>query len=81
MMTAREFSEIDVVREALETAALRAAVALAGQEDDDLAAAPQPPPAVDGLMAATAQVHGLTLVTRNVADVARTGVRVVNPFG
>jgi toxin FitB len=40
----------------------------------------QPPPAIDGLMAATARVHGLTLVTRNVADVARTGVRVVNPF-
>jgi DNA-binding GntR family transcriptional regulator len=39
MMTAREFSEIYVVREALETAALRAAVALAGPEDDDLAAA------------------------------------------
>ncbi|BCB86807.1 type II toxin-antitoxin system VapC family toxin [Phytohabitans suffuscus] len=40
----------------------------------------QPPPVIDGLMAATARVHQLTLVTRNVADVARTGVRVVNPF-
>src|SRR5262249_12081006 len=38
------------------------------------------PPAVDGLLAATAKVHRLTLATRNVADVARTGVRVVNPF-
>jgi predicted nucleic acid-binding protein len=37
-------------------------------------------PAVDGLLAATALVHGWTLVTRNVADVARTGVRVLNPF-
>ncbi|MBX6723648.1 MAG: type II toxin-antitoxin system VapC family toxin [Dactylosporangium sp.] len=37
-------------------------------------------PVVDGLMAATAKVHRLTLVTRNVADVARTGVPVVNPF-
>jgi predicted nucleic acid-binding protein len=32
------------------------------------------------LLAATAKVHGLTLVTRNVADVAGTGVRVLNPF-
>ena len=41
---------------------------------------PDPIPVVDGLMAATARVHGLTLVTRNVRDVARTGVPVVNPF-
>jgi predicted nucleic acid-binding protein len=39
-----------------------------------------PPPVVDGLMAATALVHRLTLVTRNVGDVARTGVPTVNPF-
>jgi predicted nucleic acid-binding protein len=41
---------------------------------------PKPPPLVDGLMAATALVHGLTFVTRNVAGVGRTGARVVNPF-
>lgn len=45
-----------------------------------LSASPQPPPIVDGLMAATASVHRLTLVTRNVSDVARTGVALVNPF-
>lgn len=39
-----------------------------------------PLPVVDGLLAATAKVHGLTLATRNVKDVARTGVPVVNPF-
>ncbi|TMB39584.1 MAG: type II toxin-antitoxin system VapC family toxin [Deltaproteobacteria bacterium] len=35
---------------------------------------------VDGLIAATALHHGLTLVTRNVADVERSGVEVLNPF-
>lgn len=37
-------------------------------------------PAIDGLLAATALVHGLTLATRNVKDVARSGVPTVNPF-
>jgi toxin FitB len=37
-------------------------------------------PVVDSLMAATAKVHGLTLVTRNVSDVAGLGVPVVDPF-
>lgn len=37
-------------------------------------------PAVDGLMAATALVHGLTLVTRNVRDVAGSGAVVLDPF-
>ena len=35
---------------------------------------------VDALLAATARVHGLTLVTRNVRDVQWTGVSCVNPF-
>ena len=38
-------------------------------------------PVIDGLLAATALVHDLTLVTRNVTDVARTGVSLLNPFG
>lgn len=41
---------------------------------------PDPIPAVDGLLAATALVHSLTLVTRNVRDVRRTGVRHLDPF-
>lgn len=41
---------------------------------------PDPLPVIDGLLAATAKVHGLTLATRNVKDVARSGVDVVNPF-
>jgi predicted nucleic acid-binding protein len=40
----------------------------------------QPPPVIDGLMVATAMIHRLVLVTRNVADVARTGIAVLNPF-
>ena len=41
---------------------------------------PDPLPVVDGLMAATARVRGWTFVTRNVADLARTDVRLLNPF-
>ena len=37
-------------------------------------------PTVDCLLAATALVRGMTLVTRNTRDVARTGARVLNPF-
>jgi len=43
--------------------------------------APNPISSRDGLMAATAKVRGMTFVTRNTADVERTGVRVLNPFG
>lgn len=45
-----------------------------------LNASNKPLPIIDGLMVATAVVHRLTFVTRNIADVARTGVPVINPF-
>jgi predicted nucleic acid-binding protein len=45
-----------------------------------LLSVPDPLPLIDGLLAATAKVHGLTLVTRNTADVVRTGVAIVDPF-
>jgi len=35
---------------------------------------------IDGLMAATAIVHGLVFVTRNVTHVAHTGVRLLDPW-
>ncbi len=41
---------------------------------------PDPLPVIDGLLAATARVHRLTLATRNVRDVEATGVACVNPF-
>ncbi|BCO27485.1 toxin FitB [Rhodoferax lithotrophicus] len=34
----------------------------------------------DALIAATALVHGMTVVTRNVADFKPTGVSIVNPW-
>jgi len=39
-----------------------------------------PVPVEDGLMAATAKVHGMILVTRNVTDVSRAGVELLNPW-
>ena len=41
---------------------------------------PAPRPIRDGLIAATALVHGMTVVTRNVADFAPTGAPVLNPW-
>jgi hypothetical protein len=41
---------------------------------------PNPRPLHDGLIAATALVHGMTVVTRNVADFAPTGARILDPW-
>ncbi|MEC5409962.1 type II toxin-antitoxin system VapC family toxin [Paraburkholderia sp. MPAMCS5] len=41
---------------------------------------PHPEHALDKLIAATALIHDLTVVTRNVDDFANTGARVLNPF-
>lgn len=45
-----------------------------------LGSAGRPLPAVDSLLAATALHHDLTLVTRNTADFAGTGVALINPW-
>lgn len=41
---------------------------------------PEMLPAYDGLIAATALVHGMTVATRNTADYLRVGVDVTNPW-
>ena len=40
----------------------------------------QPLPVLDALIAATARVHGMTVVTRKVKDFELAGVPVLNPF-
>ncbi len=42
--------------------------------------APHPENALDKQIAATALIHGLTVVTRNDKHFAKTGAKVVNPF-
>jgi predicted nucleic acid-binding protein len=41
---------------------------------------PDPRSERDALIAATAMVHNMTVVTRNVADFEATGVTVLNPW-
>lgn len=41
---------------------------------------PDPSPFRDSLIAATAVVHGMTVVTRNVSDFERSGVAILNPW-
>ena len=41
---------------------------------------PDPRPLRDGLIGATGLVHGMTVVTRNVADFERFGVPLLNPW-
>jgi predicted nucleic acid-binding protein len=46
----------------------------------DLRAAGDAMPVKDSLIAATALVHGLTVVTRNVRDFNKAKVKIVDPF-
>ena len=41
---------------------------------------PDPKSDRDAIIAATALVHGMTVVTRNVADFDKTGVDIINPW-
>jgi predicted nucleic acid-binding protein len=40
----------------------------------------RPLPVIDGLLAATAKLHRMTLVTRNTVDISDLGVHILNPF-
>jgi predicted nucleic acid-binding protein len=40
----------------------------------------EPLPLLDGMIAATALQHGLTVVTRNTRDFKKTGVEILDPF-
>jgi len=40
----------------------------------------RPLPVIDGLLAATANVHRMILVTRNTVDISDLGVHILNPF-
>ncbi len=41
----------------------------------------KPVPVIDAMLAATAIVHGLSVVTRNSSDIARTGAAIIDPWG
>ena len=42
---------------------------------------PDPKPWRDAAIAATAMVHGMTVVTRNTSDFKPTGVAIFDPWG
>jgi hypothetical protein len=46
----------------------------------DLRAAGRAMPIKDSMIAATALIHGLTVVTRNISDFEKAGVEVLDPF-
>lgn len=56
------------------------AIDLAVAEEWGRISAPRSVPVVDALLAATAKVHRLTLVTHNVSDVVDLGTEFLDPF-
>jgi predicted nucleic acid-binding protein len=40
----------------------------------------KPIPVIDALLAATAIIHGLGVVTRNISDIARAGAPIIDPW-
>jgi toxin FitB len=51
-----------------------------GRVTSSCTAAGRPIGVMDAFFAATAEIHGLTLVTRNVSDFAATGIPLFNPW-
>lgn len=73
----REWFERAVIRD---LAAQTIPVSLAIARRAALLHVPDPRPLHDAYLAATADVHGLTVVTRNVADFIPTGVSILDPW-
>lgn len=78
----REWLEHDLVeRFAGRILPLDAEIAVAwGRSQGEAERAGTKLPVIDSLLAATAEVHHLTLATRNVADFHRCGATVFNPW-
>jgi len=53
---------------------------VANRWGDLLAVAKRPMPAIDSLLAATASLYGMSVVTRNQRDFEGFGVEVINPW-
>jgi predicted nucleic acid-binding protein len=51
-----------------------------GQQESEFAAKGCPMPMPDSFIAATARRHNLIIVTRNIADYDRPGLRTFNPY-
>ncbi len=51
-----------------------------GHQEAEFAEKGCPMPMPDSFIAATARRHNLTIVSRNVSDYARPGLRIMNPF-
>jgi toxin FitB len=86
MIERRDRTQGAVLREWLDVRVLPAFAGRVLPIDTDVARrcarlhVPNPQGERDALIAATALVHGMSVVTRNVADFASTGVRIINPW-
>lgn len=86
LMERRDAKQGAILRRWLEQEILRPQAARILTIDTDIARAcaklhvPDPRPERDALIAATALVHGLTVVTRNTADFEPMGVVLLNPW-